>query len=98
MALREQIHRIGRYELELTRPSKVLFPNGITKGDLVDYYQRIAPWMLPYLRGRPLAIERYPDGIRKPRIFQKNVPSYYPAWIKTVTVKKVGGILRHVRL
>jgi bifunctional non-homologous end joining protein LigD len=75
----------------------VLFPgDGITKGDLIDYYRRIAPWILPHMRGRPLAMERYPDGIDKPSFFHKAVPSYYPDWIKTVTVKKAAGTVTHV--
>ena len=97
MAVGGQIIRVGRYDVEITRPAKVLFPaDGITKGDLIDYYRRIAPWMLPHLRGRPVAMERYPDGIDKPSFFHKAVPSYYPDWIKTVTVKKVGGTVTHV--
>jgi bifunctional non-homologous end joining protein LigD len=92
----QRLARVERYKVEITRPEKVLFPEGgITKGDLIDYYRHIAPWMLPYLRGRPLALERYPDGIEGSRIFQKNVPSYYPDWIRTVTLKKVGGTVRH---
>ena len=89
--------RIGRREIEITRPEKVLFPeDGITKGDLIGYYARIAPWMLPHLRDRPLTLERYPDGIDKQRIFQKEVSSYFPKWIRRVTVKKVGGTVTHV--
>lgn len=89
--------RIGRRELEITRPEKVLFPEeGITKGELIEYYARIAPRILPHLRNRPLTLERYPDGIHKLRIFQKEVPSYFPKWIRRVTVKKVGGTVTHV--
>jgi bifunctional non-homologous end joining protein LigD len=93
----EQTIRVGRYDLEITRPAKVLFPaDGITKGDLIDYYRRIAAWMLPHLRDRPLAMERYPNGIDEPSFFQKAVPSYFPDWIKRVTVKKTGGTITHV--
>jgi bifunctional non-homologous end joining protein LigD len=75
----------------------VLFPaDGITKRDLVDYYRQIASWILPHMRGRPLAMERYPDGIDKPSFFHKAVPSYYPDWLETVTVKKAGGTVTHV--
>jgi bifunctional non-homologous end joining protein LigD len=92
-----QIVQVGRHRVEITRPEKVLFPaEGITKGELIDYYSRIASWMLPHMRGRPLAMERYPDGINKPSFFHKAVPSYYPDWIKTVTVKKAGGTVTHV--
>lgn len=89
--------RIGSYEVKVTRPGKVLFPeDGITKGDLIEYYRRIARWMLPYLRGRPLMMQRYPDGIDKPGFFQKAAARYYPDWIETVTVEKVGGTVKHI--
>jgi len=89
--------RIGRHEINITRPEKILFPDdGITKQDLIDYYRRIATWILPHLRGRPLAMERYPDGVVEPGFFQQDAPSYYPTWIKTVIVKKMGGKVRHV--
>ena len=97
MTKRGEIIEIDRHEVEITRPDKVLFPDdGITKRDLVDYYRRIAPWILPHLEARPLMLERYPDGINGPRIVQKAASAYYPRWIKTATVKKAGGTLRQV--
>ena len=92
-----EVVRVGRHNVKVTRPEKVLFPqDGISKRELVDYYRHIASWMLPHLRGRPLTLERFPDGIDGMRLIQKSVSAYYPAWIKTVTVKKVGGTVRHV--
>jgi bifunctional non-homologous end joining protein LigD len=93
----EQVRLDGR-EVKITRPEKILFPDdGLRKRDLVDYYRRITPWILPHLRGRPLAMERYPDGIDRPGFFHKSAPSYYPSWIETVIVeKKQGGTVRHV--
>jgi bifunctional non-homologous end joining protein LigD len=89
--------RVDRREIEISRPEKVLFPeDGITKGDLIEYYARIAPWMVPQLRDRPLTLERYPNGINTKRFFQKEVSSYFPKWIRTVTVEKVGGTVTHV--
>ena len=89
--------RVDRREIEISRPEKVLFPaDGITKGELVEYYARIAPRMLPHLRDRPLTLERYPNGINTKRFFQKEVSSYFPKWIRTVTVEKVGGTVTHV--
>jgi bifunctional non-homologous end joining protein LigD len=89
--------RVDRREIEISRPEKVLFPeDGITKGDLIEYYARIAPRMLPHLQDRPLTLERYPNGINTKRFFQKEVSSYFPKWIRTVTVKKVGGTVTHV--
>ena len=84
-------------EIEITHPDKVLFPeDGITKGDLVRYYQAIGERMLPYLEGRPLAMQRFPDGIDRPGFFQKAAAKYYPEWIETATVAKAGGTVRHV--
>ena len=89
--------RIGRRVLKITHPGKVLFPDdGVTKEELVTYYERIASWMLPHVRGRPVAMERYPDGIDKPGFFQKDASPYFPDWIKTATVTKAGGVVRHV--
>jgi bifunctional non-homologous end joining protein LigD len=97
MLIRATRVKVGRHEIELTRPEKVLFPeDGITKGDLIEYYAHIAQHMLPHLRDRPLTLERYPDGIATKRFFQKEVPSYFPKWIRRVTVKKVGGTVTHV--
>jgi bifunctional non-homologous end joining protein LigD len=89
--------RVGRQDIEITRPEKVLFPeDGITKGELIEYYARIAPRMLPHLRDRPLTLERYPNGIKTKRFFQKEVSSYFPQWIRRTTVQKVGGTVTHV--
>jgi hypothetical protein len=95
-----EILRVDGREVNITRPEKVLFPeDGITKGDLIRYYQRISPWMLPHLEGRPLALQRFPDGIDKASFFQKAAAPYYPAWIKKATVPKAGGTrqARHLR-
>jgi bifunctional non-homologous end joining protein LigD len=90
--------KIGGHDVAITHPDKVLFPDdGVTKRELVDYYRRVSSWMVPHLHGRPVAMERYPDGIGKPGFFEKTVPSYYPDWITTMTVKKkTGGTTRHV--
>src|SRR5438552_1863855 len=88
---------IGRRIVEITHPEKVLFPNdGITKRELVEYYQRVAPTMLPHLRGRPIAMERYPDDIKSEGFFQKKAPPSSPDWIKTVALRKQNGVVRHV--
>ena len=73
--------------LELTRPEKVFWPaEGYTKGDLIDYYRKVAPVLLPYLRDRPLVLDRYPDGIDGKSFFQKNAPEFAPDWIRTEPV------------
>ncbi len=93
---REQV-KVGRLTVALTNTGKVLFPgDGITKGDLIGYYRAVAEHMLPYLRERPLAMARYPDGITGERIFQKNVGRHFPDWIPRVEVGKQGGELCQV--
>jgi bifunctional non-homologous end joining protein LigD len=83
--------------VELSNTAKVLFPqDGITKGDLVAYYQAVAEAMLPLLRDRPVSMTRFPDGITKNGIVQKNVPAYFPDWITRVRVRKEGGSLQQV--
>jgi bifunctional non-homologous end joining protein LigD len=87
----------GGIEVKLSHTGKVLFPDDkITKGDLVAYYQRAADVMLPWLRDRPVAMRRYPDGITTPGLFQKNVPRYFPDWITRAEVPKQGGSLQQV--
>ena len=89
--------RAGRVTVPLSHPGKVLFPDdGITKGDLVAHYQRVAGLMLPLLRDRPVSLTRYPDGIAAEAIVQKNVPSYFPSWVTRATVRKQGGSLHMV--
>ena len=83
--------------VEITRPDKVLFPDdGITKRDLVGYYRKVAPLILPHLKDRPLTLERYPDGIGAEKIMQKSASKYFPEWIETVTLPKKGGSVKHV--
>jgi bifunctional non-homologous end joining protein LigD len=71
-------------ELKLTNLDKVLFPGEppVTKREVVRYYARIAPWMLPYLYDRPLNLNRFPDGVAKPGFWHKEVPSHAPDWLQ----------------
>lgn len=72
---------VGR--VRVSNPDKVLWPeSGITKAELVGYYADVAPFMLPYLRGRALTLTRYPDGIAGKFFFQKNAPAHAPPWIR----------------
>jgi bifunctional non-homologous end joining protein LigD len=74
-----------------------MFPDvGVTKGELVEYYRRVAPAMLPHLRGRPLSMERLPRGMGGEVFFQKQVSSHYPQWIDRITLPKEGGEVTHV--
>ncbi len=93
--------RAGRRTVEVHRPDKVLLPGGgrgedVTKAGLVAYYRAVAPYMLPHLRGRPLMLERHPDGLDGPRFMQKNASEHYPDWIRRVEMTKEGGTVCHV--
>lgn len=86
-----------RSAVRLSNEDKVLFPeSGITKGELIEYYERIADVLLPHVRGRVVTMERHPNGIGKKSFYQKDVPDYFPEWIKIVRVEKEGGSLRQV--
>jgi bifunctional non-homologous end joining protein LigD len=75
---------IDGHQLELSNLDKVLYPEtGFTKGEVIDYYVRVAPYLLPHLAGRPLTRIRYPNGIDSASFFEKNKPGGTPAWVRT---------------
>jgi bifunctional non-homologous end joining protein LigD len=75
---------IGRRRVRLTHPERVLFPDdGVTKGDLVEYYVEVGPAIVPHVRDRPFTLKRYPDGIRGQAYFHKQAPKGKPSWIPT---------------
>ncbi|HZC29014.1 MAG TPA: DNA ligase D, partial [Gaiellaceae bacterium] len=74
----------GKHELKLSNLEKVFFPTeGITKGDLIQYYREVAPVLVHHLRDRPFTMVRYPNGIENSFFFQKDAPSHLPEWIET---------------
>jgi bifunctional non-homologous end joining protein LigD len=76
----------------ITHPDKLLFPaDGITKGMLAGYYERVAPVLLPHLRARPVTLERFPAGIEQKGFIQKDVARLAPPWLERVDVPKKGG-------
>lgn len=80
----------------ITHPEKVLFPDdGITKGELAAYYETMAPVLLPHLRGRPITMERYPQGIGSKGFWQKDVSKGFPDWLERVEVPKKNGVVHH---
>ena len=84
--------KFGPHSFEPSNLDKVFFPEAeITKGDLIDYYAKVAEYMLPHVQDRPLAMHRFPDGIDGKDFFQKKVPDYFPDWIKTVSVEREDG-------
>lgn len=90
--------KIGSHILEISNPDKVLFPgDGITKGDLINYYTKIADVIIPHMKGRPLNMDRFPNGIDKKDFFQQSIPVGYPEWAGRVTVpRKEGGEVTHI--
>jgi len=80
----EELIRIGRREVRLTSPGRVLFPgDGVTKGDLAQYYVEIGDAIVPHLRDRPFTLKRYPHGIRDRPYFAKQAPRGKPSWLPT---------------
>jgi bifunctional non-homologous end joining protein LigD len=79
-------------EVPFTNLEKIFWPDeGYTKGDLIEYYRAVSPWLLPYLRDRPVVLTRYPDGIAGKSFFQKDAPDYVPPWIRTARVYSEDG-------
>jgi bifunctional non-homologous end joining protein LigD len=73
--------------LRLSNRDKVLYPEaGFTKGELIDYYTAIAPFLLPHLAGRPVTLKRYPDGVKEEYFYEKRCPTHRPEWVKTAPV------------
>jgi bifunctional non-homologous end joining protein LigD len=89
--------KIDGHEIALSNLDKILFPKAkVSKGDLIDYYQKIAPTMLPHIAGRPLSLERYPDGVESDGFMQKNASDYFPDWIRRARLAKEDGNVDHV--
>ncbi|MCW2620799.1 MAG: ATP-dependent ligase [Frankiales bacterium] len=78
-------------QLTLSNLAKPLYPDGFTKGQVLDYYSRIAPVLLPHLAGRPLTQKRYPEGVDGHSFFEKNAPSHRPDWVRTVNLPAPGS-------
>jgi bifunctional non-homologous end joining protein LigD len=79
-------------KLPVSNLKKVLYPKtGFTKGQVIDYYIRIAPVLLPHLKDRPLTMKRYPNGVDGMFFYEKNCPSHRPAWVKTAKVWSEGN-------
>ena len=77
---------VGGREVRLTNLDKPFWPeDGITKGDLIQYYADVSEVILPHLEGRPVSMERFPDGIEGERFFQKDIAAYYPSWVSSAT-------------
>ncbi len=87
--------------LAVSNLDKVLYPEvGFTKGQVIDYYIRIAPVLLPHLKGRPITLKRYPDGVNGFFFYEKQCPAHRPEWVKTapVAAKREGGKIDYCML
>jgi len=75
-------------QLKLSNLDKVLYPKtGFTKADVIDYYTRIAPVLLPHLKDRPLTLKRYPNGVEGEFFYEKQCPKFRPAWMRTIPIR-----------
>lgn len=91
MAKETTVEIEGR-ELKLSNLEKVLYPSdGFNKGQLIDYYARISPYLLPHLKDRPLTMKRYPEGVGGFFFYEKNCPKYRPEWVQTAKIWSHGN-------
>jgi len=91
MAKETTVEIEGR-ELKLSNLEKILYPSaGFTKGQLIDYYVRIAPYLLPHLQDRPLTMKRYPEGVGGFFFYEKNCPKHRPEWVQTAKIWSHGN-------
>jgi bifunctional non-homologous end joining protein LigD len=92
MANPSSVVEVQGKHLSLTNLDKVLYPaTGFTKGQVIDYYARIAPVLVPHLAGRPLTLKRYPEGVDKEYFFEKNATKHRPDWVKTAPIWSGGN-------
>jgi bifunctional non-homologous end joining protein LigD len=81
------VSRVPLREVKFSNLDKVFWPDEkYTKGDLIEYYRSMAPWLLPYLKDRPVVLTRYPDGINGKSFYQKDAPGFVPEWIQTIPI------------
>jgi bifunctional non-homologous end joining protein LigD len=77
--------------ITVSNPDKVLYPVGFTKSQVIDYYRRVAKYLLPHLKDRPVTLKRYPDGVTGGHFYEKRAPRYTPEWVKTFPVPRSEG-------
>jgi bifunctional non-homologous end joining protein LigD len=83
---------IAGRDLSLSNLDKIMYPEtGTTKAEVIDYYARMAPVLLPHVTDRPMTVKRYPDGVDGSMFYMKNAPAHRPDWIRTVTVASPGS-------
>src|SRR5246127_2647383 len=93
---------VDGHMLTLTNLAKVLYPeDGFTKAEVLDYYQRISPVLVPHVARRPMTLKRYPEGVDGESFFQKHAPAGTPSWVRTQDVESrstrgQGSVVTHV--
>ena len=88
--------KVGRRDVRVSSPGKVMFPGGVTKLELAEHYARVAEHMVPHVRGRPVTMHSYPSGVEAEGYIVKQAPRHFPEWVDRVTVPKRGGTVTHV--
>lgn len=84
--------QLDGHTISVTSLDKIFFPKeGYTKGDLIEYYERVSEYMLPHIEDKMITMIRFPNGIDDKRFFQKDTPDYFPDWIETKCIKKKDG-------
>jgi bifunctional non-homologous end joining protein LigD len=84
--------QLSGHVVKITNPDKVFWPElGVTKGDLLQYYLDMAPWLVPHLRDRAMVMRRYPDGIKGQQFFMKRSPPGKPDWVETISIEHSSG-------
>jgi bifunctional non-homologous end joining protein LigD len=84
--------KIGNRTIEVSNLNKVFYPKtGFTKGQVIDYYVRVSPFLLPHLKNRPISLKRYPEGVEGFFFYEKECPSHRPGWLDTADVPRSGG-------
>lgn len=96
--MNEFLCHLGKHKIKITNQDRILFPKSkISKWDLIDYYQRIAPVMIPHIKNRPIMMHRFVNGIGDEGFYQKDAADYFPAWIKRLSVAKEDkSVIEHV--
>src|ERR1051326_2355811 len=99
MRVAQHVDIEGR-SLTLSNLDKALYPSGFTKAQVIDYYIRIAPWLLPHFANRPATMKRFPDGVQGKAFYEKDAPKHTPAWIQTTDVPRQAGgkPIRYIRI